>query len=977
MNRKSGLRVLPGLIATFLLSGVVLTAGTQAGHAAAPLQASCKLNSVGNQVKRVIYLNFDNVHFRRDKPNVPSDLELMPNLLNFVINNGTISGNHWTPLISHTATDLLTAMTGLYGDRMGVPVANSYGFFKPDGSIGFSSSFLYWTSFSNGSAAAGDGKPQMLTETGKIAPAPWVPFTRAGCDVGAFSVANIVFESIPADVDTVFGTGSPESTEAHTNATLAQADFLGIGIHCALNSPLCANSHSRPDLLPDDPGGYTGFSALYGNFHVQPVISPNGPVLDLDGNVIQDSHGNPGFPNLFNPSATQTLGYAATMLEAGVPVVYMYISDAHDRHTGAAHAFGPGEAEYVQQLASYDAAFGKFFARLAADGIDKTNTLFLIVPDENDHFVGGQPTPAGCDGVTVPCTYSQVGEINAHLNRLLLTQRNNSTTFSVHNDDAPTVYINGNPAPTDAVTRTLEKDMDALTGVNPITGNTDKLSVFLADQAEMKLLHMVTASPARTPSFTMFGNPDYFFLNNNPNTPCTQAPSCLQVLSGFAWNHGDVQSDITKSWFAMVGPGVRNLGVDNSVFSDHTDVRPTMLSLVGLKDSYTHDGRVLVEKFNPLAVPLGVQNSASFVSLAETYKQLNAPLGSLGKSSLALANSAITSNDATYATYLNAMGAITNARDSLAAGMKSLLDNAAFNNQPIDDGLAASLVGSAQSLISEVADLGQSTTSIVSAVAPNARTTVVGGTVTAFATIINSGASTARSCSIALPASTSGILVYQTTNPTTNAPTGTPDTPVDIGSGLSQSFVLSLTPLAAFSQDIALVFRCANTSSAPVVSGLNTLMVTASNTALPDMLSVVATPSADGNLVISGTSGTGLMVGAALNIGAAGTVTFTASDTPPGQPARNLPLALSICQTNASGTCINPASPGASATVDVGAGDTLFFSVFATGKGTSIPYDPANNRVFLLANAGTTPVGEASAAVKMQAGPAKVADARD
>jgi hypothetical protein len=79
------------------------------------------------------------VHLRRDNPVVPSDLEQIPNLLNFIQNNGTISGNHHTPLISHTATDIITAQTGVYGDRMGILVANSYGFFKPDGSVGFNS----------------------------------------------------------------------------------------------------------------------------------------------------------------------------------------------------------------------------------------------------------------------------------------------------------------------------------------------------------------------------------------------------------------------------------------------------------------------------------------------------------------------------------------------------------------------------------------------------------------------------------------------------------------------------------------------------------------------------------------------------------------------------------------------------------------------------------------------------------------------
>src|SRR6202140_2694911 len=166
--------------------------------------AGCQLNPPGGQVQHVVHIVFDNVHLRRDNPDVPSDLEQMPNLLNFMQNNGTISGNHHTPLISHTATDILTAQTGAYGDRMGVPVSNSYGFFRNDGSVGFSSSFLYWT------ALSADGKPELINENGKTFPAPWVPFTRAGCDVGAFSIANMEFESLPADVRTVFGTGSPE-----------------------------------------------------------------------------------------------------------------------------------------------------------------------------------------------------------------------------------------------------------------------------------------------------------------------------------------------------------------------------------------------------------------------------------------------------------------------------------------------------------------------------------------------------------------------------------------------------------------------------------------------------------------------------------------------------------------------------------------------------------------------------------------------
>jgi arylsulfatase A-like enzyme len=401
-----------------------------------------------------------------------------------------------------------------------------------------------------------------------------------------------------------------------------------------------------------------------------------------------------------------------------VPVVYLYVADAHDRNPlpldpttnlpGANHAFGAGEAEYVAQLKAYDVAFGKFFDRLKSDGITKENTLFIVTADENDHFVGGAPSPAHCDGVNVPCTYAVIGEINTVLNRLLITQRLNTTPFDIHSDDAPTFYIHGNPAPTDAVTRTMEHDLDALRVVNPITGNTDRLSVFLADRAEMTLLHMVTSSAARTPSLTMFGDPDYFNTANSSTADCSLAPPCVFVGPGFAWNHGDVQQDITRTWMGIAGPGVRKLGRDDEVFSDHTDLRPTMLRLVGLKDSYVHDGRVLVEIMHEDALPRSLRESKQrFVDLAKVYKQLNAPLGSVGVNSLIFANRSILSDDTAYAKFLSGISAITGERDTLAGQIVGLLDGAAFANQAIGDRQEDSLVRSGNALIDKVEDLAE------------------------------------------------------------------------------------------------------------------------------------------------------------------------------------------------------------------------------------------------------------------------------
>ena len=205
-------------------------------------------------------------------------------------------------------------------------------------------------------------------------------------------------------------------------------------------------------------------------------------------------------------------------------------------------------------------------------------------------------------------------------------------------------------------------------------------------------------------------------------------------------------------------------------------------------------------------------------------------------------------------------------------------------------------------------------------------------------------------------------FLYQTTDPSTNTPTGTPNTPVTIPPGASRSFYFAITPTAAFTQDIPLNFICDNTDSAPSYPGLNTFMLSV-GPALPDMLSVAATSTNDSIMLIQGKNGTGFFAAAAINIGAGGTVTFTPTDTPPGQFPRSELLSLTICQTNASGACF--VTPGPSATVFVSNGQTVFFSVFATGQGTALPFIPGINRVFILATQGSTVVGEADVAVKM------------
>jgi len=674
-----------------VIASLLLTGNAQSQP---PASSACQFHSSGGKIKHVIQIIFDNVHLRRDNPNVPSDLEQMPHLLNFLRSKGTLDTNHHPPLISHTADDELTYLTGVYGARHGMPVANSYGVFRPDGSVAFETDFFYWTNFiTDLDPSSLDFTYGMLSADGRNAPAPWVPFTRAGCDVGVFSSANVAIENPSFDVPHIFGANSPEAQETPDQQF---NDFEGAAVHCAKGSPVCSTAnHGVADVLPQEPGGYTGFNALYGPKYMNQVL---GPILDLDGNPM------PAFPG-FSPTASQALGYLLAMQVKGVPVTLAYVADLHDSQV-TGNALGPGDAAYVAQAQSYDVAFDKFFKRLNDAGINETNTLFIITADEGDHFVGTAPTPANCDGVTIACQYdyTKVGELDLNLNGLVAAETGNTTAFDLHSDMAPTIYVDGNPSRSSQATRQLERDFAKLTALNPITNKTDHLAVAFADPIEMGLLHMITADPARTPSFTLFGHQDYWFTNSGPITPVFDEP-----IGGNAWNHGGIQPQIANIWLGMVGPGIRNEDGEDATtieFSDHTDVRPTVLALLGLHDDYSHDGRVLFEALHPSALPEAVRDHLdSLVGLGQAYKQINAPFGDLAKQTLKISTAALVSNapsDAVYTALENKLEAWRDRRDALAEQMQDILEGAAFGGKEANDNQAQTLIEKANALLGQV-----------------------------------------------------------------------------------------------------------------------------------------------------------------------------------------------------------------------------------------------------------------------------------
>ena len=724
--------VLAALAVVALAAAVVLGVSSRSVGTKPAAAAPASGCTFANGIKHVIQIQFDNTHFLRDNGNVPSDLEQMPHLLNFIKGNGTLLTDDHTVLISHTATGILSTQTGVYPDCMGQPVSNSFRYFTPSGASRTGVAFAYWTAplFDPAGppfppAGQTDLTPEMINENGKIAPAPWVPFTRDGCDVGEVATANTILENTGIDIPSFFGPGSPEAIQANADspgasATQTFADYVGLGVHCAPVSAICsASTHAHADLLPDEPGGYSGFNALMGAKYVNPVIHPNGPMTDLSGNVIQDQNGHVGFPGFDGMEANVSLSWVAQMQEAGIPVTYAYISDAHDAHgtSGNIHfAYGPGEAGYTQQLHDYDHAFEQFFNRLAADGINKSNTLFLFTVDEGDHFVGDQPTPAGCDGVTTPCTYNRVGEINADLRRMVLTQFGDPTNFTVHSDDAPNVYIMGNPSQTDPVTRNLEREMSHLSWLNPYTGSVqNNIIVAQADKTEMKTLHMVTADPARTPTFTPFADPDWFFFATGGAacaTPATCASIPARTSQSFAWNHGDIQDEIASTWAGYVGPGIRNLGEDNDVWTDHTDHRPTMLTLLGLKDDYQTDGRAVTQIADENALPVSLRvHHPSLEKLSGTYKQLMASFGSFAMDTLVASSRALASNspgDQTYTDTENAIASLTSQRDALASQIRAGINSAEFDGVKLSENQIKDWTRAADDLLAQAHGLAAS-----------------------------------------------------------------------------------------------------------------------------------------------------------------------------------------------------------------------------------------------------------------------------
>ena len=254
--------------------------------------------------------------------------------------------------------------------------------------------------------------------------------------------------------------------------------------------------------------------------------------------------------------------------------------------------------------------------------------------------------------------------------------------------------------------------------------------------------------------------------------------------------------------------------------------------------------------------------------------------------------------------------------------------------------------GSALAVRREGAPRAAGVSTLFAALLPLSRSVRVGCPATAFLSVINSGIETAIDVSIALATAIPAQFLYQTTD-ANNALTGAPNTPVSIGPGQTQSFLIAITPTAPFlPTDVAFTIAGTNTDAVAVIPSVNTLKLAAGPGRTGDTIALAAT--ANGIVDIPSPTGIGVFAVATANVGINSIITVSGDTGSAGAAAVTtaavLPLSITVCQTNpATGECLAP--PAASVTTPIAAGATPTFAFFVAANGT-VPFDPANNRAF-------------------------------
>ena len=249
------------------------------------------------------------------------------------------------------------------------------------------------------------------------------------------------------------------------------------------------------------------------------------------------------------------------------------------------------------------------------------------------------------------------------------------------------------------------------------------------------------------------------------------------------------------------------------------------------------------------------------------------------------------------------------------------------------------------------------------AVLPVSRAVLTDTEATVFATILNADSDLAASCRIRLASDIDAEFSYRETDPATNAPIGAIDPVLDIPGAGAKTYILSVTPRAAFANtELQFDFVCGNAAAAAgTVSAVNTLFLTSSSTAIADVVALAATLDNNGINDIEQGIGSGAFAVATTNVGAGESITVSAD-----AGGASLPVEFFVCRTNpTSGACLSQPAP--SSTTFLNSGENGTFAVFTqlTDSGATVAFDPGVNRAFVrFANAAGELRGATSVALR-------------
>lgn len=336
------------------------------------------------------------------------------------------------------------------------------------------------------------------------------------------------------------------------------------------------------------------------------------------------------------------------LLAMDTHVTFTYITRVHE---------GRAPEGYADRLAANDAAFARFFDSLAAIKITPANTIFVFTTDEGDYF-------------------SASGERVTNLANQLAAATDGTVQpemLAIASSSAPLVYI------TDAQRR--EATRTAILAALPQVPGWDHA----ASGPVLCALHLcVERDRARTPDLLLLGAPAWVYATRVPGTS-------VEAVSGPSWTHGGVHPEMLRAWSAFVGPGVRS-GAVIDAWTDNVDVMPTLQTLLALPRQPT-DGHVVVEVIADALLPADVRQQRDLLGrVAEAYKQLYAPAGSVNQALLAEAAVAIrAANPAQIGAFEQQLTERLRHRDALALRLRAWLTDA-LSGIPIDAAAADTLL---------------------------------------------------------------------------------------------------------------------------------------------------------------------------------------------------------------------------------------------------------------------------------------------